>query len=484
MAGTHFLKKIPLNVPPYESVTGVAISMMSTGLINGFIYPIAEEKRFLTMNRPGLYQTHFCDLGGSSPVDGMFWWPAKGVLLASCGGKVYSINSNGVATVLTGTLTQGRTRFTQAGVNGADCIMASGGQLVYTTGTSLTAITAAGAPTSATFVAFLDSRIVANEAGTSQFKWSDPLSITAWNGLNLASMVAKGDTLQALDSTFDEILLVGKYSVEHYYNDGVSPFSKNEGLTFPKGTISPNSFIYTGNLFFWLDQDRNFIKLQGNKAVVISNPYATVIQNMTTVTDCVAIPIRSDGQNFIAWTFPTEGITLAYDVENEAWQGRWQTWNESTSSFGLWYPNCYCQVPDWGIHLVGDRRSGKIWKVSRQYMYDGDTPLHMVKTTGWRDQGIKRRKRSDKITISIQRGQAESPDTGVEPVFSMRSRDDGSTDWLPTRTGSLGLAGDTECIVEFLQNGIYRTRQDEYTFADNVPVVIIDAEEEGEILSR
>jgi hypothetical protein len=476
------VRKLALNTPPYESAPAVAISLLSSQLINGFIYPIPEEKKYLTMNRPGLLSTPFCDLSLNYGIDGLFWWPSKKKVLATCNGKVYMIDQSGTPTTLTGSITQGRTRFAQCGLQGADCAMASGGQLVYTDGSTVTAITSTGAPTAATFIGFMDSRLIANEVGTAWFKWSDPLSITTWNGLNLAAMEAKGDTLQALDTTLDEILLVGKFSCEHYYNDGVSPFSKYEGLTQSRGTIAPHSFIFAGNLYWWLDQDRNFVKLQGNLPRVVSNPYASLIQSLGCVDDCFALPIRTDGQSFIVWTFPTEKLSLVYDVENEAWQGRWNTWNESTAEWDLWYPNAYCQCPEWGFHLAGDRRKGRIYKISREYMYDGDTALRMVKRTGWRDHGIKRRKRSDRIVITIQRGTTTDPTN--EAKFTVRSRDDGETDWQPARDGSLGVQGDTESMIEFIHNGIYRTRQDEYSFSDNVPIVLCDGEEEGETLCR
>jgi hypothetical protein len=480
---SHFLKKLPLNTVPYESAPDVAISMLSSQLINGFIYPIREEQgKYLTMNRPGLLYPPFCDLSVNAGIDGMFWWPAKQVVLATCNGSVYSINSSGTATALTGSITQGRTKFAQAGLVGADCVMASGGPLHYTDGSTVTAITDTGAPLNATSVGVMDSRIVANEVGTAYFKWSDPLSVTTWNGLNLADMEAKGDVLQVVDTTFDDVLLVGKFSCEHYYNDGASPFAKYEGLTHAKGTIAPDSFIYSGSLFWWLDQERNFVKLQGNVPRVISNPYASVIQGLGRVDDCFALPIRTDGQNFITWNFPTEKLTLVYDVENEAWQGRWGTWDTSKAEWALWYPNAYCQCPEWGHHLVGDRREGKIYKIGRDYMYDADTPLRMVKRTGWRDYGIKRNKRSDRIIITIRRGTTTDPTN--EAKFVVKSRDNGEQDWQPEREGSLGVQGDTDAMIQFVQNGIYRTRQDEYSFSDSVPIVLVDGEEEGEILSR
>ena len=568
MATSHFLKKLPLNIPPYESAPDVAISDLSSQLWNGFIYPIKGEGKYVTMNRPGLLSTPFCDLNVNYTIDGLFWWPAKQRVLATCNGTIYSIDQNGVPTTITGSITIGRTKFAQCGVQGVDCVMASGGPLVYTDGvdamtiapadttadtgslatvairvaginyvvgdiltvttgsggtikvasvstggvvTSLIIVTPGtgylsatgvttgggsgtglkvdiepnfGAPTKATSVGFMDSRIICNEVGTAWFKWSDPLSITSWNGLNLAGMEAKGDTLQVVDTSIDEILLVGKFSTEHYYNDGVNPFSKYEGMTIDRGTIAPYSFIFTANTYWWLDQDRNFIKLKGYTWAPISSPYASVIQKLTRVDDCFALPIRADGQNFIVWNFPTDKFSLVYDVENEGWQGRWGVWDTATADWDLWYPNAYCQCPEWGLHLVGDRRTGKIYKISRDYMYDADTPLRMVKRTGWRDHGNKRMKRSDRITITVQRGTTSETDVDNEPRFTVKSRDDGVQDWQPEREGMLGLQGDTESMVQFVQNGIFRSRQDEYSFSDNVPVVLVDGEEEGEILAR
>ena len=876
MPRSLYIKKNPINLPPYEDVSDVALSALSALLINGYIYSLKEEKKYLTMNRPGLLYPAFCDLNLNHPVDGLWWWPARKVVLAACNGSVYSIDRNGSTTLLTGvTLTVGLTNFAQVGDAGTVAFMASGGPLVYTDDlVTLKNPQGLGVPTAATHVTYMDDHVIANEVGTGKFKWAetgkytadivtgsdsnkymcylnhiasssvmgfsngilDPtgyqvqnltgtafgvvssvslnsgsfenknaagtLNLSSWNditfdlgmgalyatglptllvfhggypiflnyrsstavssgkvywevhidqidpsggaifigvktyaenglwlgndafgwsyrstdgkkmnnnsassygssytagdtigvaldmtggtiefyknnvsqgvaytgltgpmypanssyvylystsgtynfgatafaytpptgysafgnvhttlksptkigdvnyspllssnnypitgdnwaaywqlttapanktwkagdsysagwaALNFGTMEAKGDVLQAIDSRFDMIILFGKSSIEYWYNDGVSPFSKYEGMTSEGGTIAPYSVIFDGNVHWMIDGDKNLVQLINRAPKVVSNPFASILQEMSTTADSFAVSVKSDGRNFLVLTFPTENITLAYDVENGMWQGQWGLWNPATADFDMWIPRCYCKCPEWGFDLVGDRRSGKIYKISQKYSTDADQVLRIVKRTGMVDYGIKYKKRSNRIRITIERGiglndsgavgmsfvsgnidptgetiqNAAGTATAIvtsvyissgsfkdgdaagilhlsswnsvnfaigagthiyvsrgsllavaeattqptvnttnEPLFTMKSRIDGQV-WGDEVQGGLGQAGDVYSIVEFRQNGIFRYRQDEYSFSDAVPLVIVEAEEEIEVL--
>ncbi len=536
--GSLTIKKMPINAPPYSDVPEVALSTLSAQLINGFIYPLKEDEKYLTMNRPGLQSTAFCDLSLGYPVDGLWWWPSKKYVLATCAGQLFKIDSTGTPTQISGVpVPTGRANFCQVGIGGPYAFIASGGPLTYTDGETVMFPQGLGVPTNSTHVTYMDNYIIANEEGTNQFKWSEPGQITSdlvtgtdskvymcilphvaaaanqpitgsswgdywelstgtgktwasgthyfagWPGLNLANLEAKGDVLMALDSRFDQIILFGKNSIEYWYNDGVSPFSKFEGTTSEVGTIAIYSVIFDGNIHWMLDADRNLIKMINRAPNVVSNPFASLLQDMGTVDDCFSTAIKCDGQNFLVLTFPTANITLVYDVKNDGWQGQWGTWDAGKAAFDRWLVNSYCKCPEWRFDLTGDRRSGKIYKISRQYASDAEFPLRIVKRTGWNDYGIKYMKRSNRIRISLQRGKGLS-DLSQEPLFTMRSRKDGNMVWEDERIGSLGKQGDTSPIVEFRQNGIFRSRQDEYSFYDAVPLTIIDGEEDIEILSR
>jgi hypothetical protein len=312
--------------------------------------------------------------------------------------------------------------------------------------------------------------------------WTAGVSYDAgWPALNFGSMEAKGDVLQAIDTRFDMIVLFGNNSIEYWFNDGVSPFSKYEGLTSETGTIAPSSVLFDGNLHWMIDSDRNLVQLVNRAPKVISNPFASILQSMGVIEDASLFGVKCDGRNFVIMSFPTANITLAYDAEGEMWQGQWGTWNTDTASFDQWIAGCSCKCPDWGFDLAGDRRSGKIYKISKNYNTDAESILRMVKRTGMIDYGIKYKKRSNRIRITIQRGIGLS--TSVEPVFTVKTAIDGGT-FGDERTGSLGLVGDTYSFVEFRQNGIFRYKQDEYSFSDAVPVIIIDCEEELEVLSQ
>lgn len=561
---TIFIQPIPINTAPWTDVDGVALSSLATELWNAFLYSVGPEKKLLTMNRPGLFSPPFCDLTATftglegSPVDGLFWWASKSVLLATCAGRVFSIDSAGTATELTGigvSLTQGRTIFAQAGIGGSVVFMASGGALIYTDGTALYNPVGLGLfvgpadisnqPITCTHVAAFDTYVIANVTGTPWFVWSDPDSYSAsvvtnggstqyycylahiaaadnepgtgtnwqlywktpvpvtvpaaqvtawtsgnsyyagWQGISIAKIGAKGDTLKALDVRSDMIHLFGEFSIEHWYNDGSSPFSKYEGATSETGTMVPYSLCFDGNRHWFITESRDLVKMENYAPVVVNTPFGNILQNMAYITDGFTIPVKCDGRNFLVVTFPTSNVTLAYDVDLDVWQGQWGTWNQNTISFDRWLVNCYAKCPDWGLDLAGDRRTGKIYRISRNFNSDAELLLRVVRQTGNMDMGIPEAftKRLNKVRLTLRRG-VGLPDPTVTPTFTLRTRVDGDQVWGNQVAGDMGKAGETLSTIEFRQLGCFRTIQFEFVLTDAVPLEIVGATAELDVRMR
>jgi hypothetical protein len=482
------VKKMPLNTPPYADIPDVGLSNGSSQLINGYLYKVPGEDGAITFRRPSLSSAVFADLNVAGAPNGQFWWENRGVALVVANNIIYSINQAGTVTQITGATLNGTLRptFAMAGLTGNSVVIANGGQMVYTDGVTATTITGGSPPTNVSHVAYMNNFVIANNIGSAKWYWSNVNDLTTWNALNFASKEGRADYVRAIDVRFDEVVLCGSQTTEYWYLDqtGQSTFSKYSGATTERGTIAPYSFVFAGNMHYMIDNERNFIALANRVPKVISNPFQSVIQNWTDIANVFCLPITCNGRTFLVITSPGDDQSIVYDWQYNTWHGYWTRWNKTFATDERWLVNSYCYCPSWGKHLVGDRRTGKIYTLSKDNYSDAGEEVRFVRQTGWRDYGVKLGKRSNRISITLQRGIGTEADETVAPSFSVRSRDDGSSTWQPTRDGSLGAIGETESIVDFYQNGVYRTRQDEYIFTDMAPWMMVDAEEVFEVLSR
>jgi len=499
----YYLKKIPVNFPLYADAPEIALSVLGSTLINGFIEKVPDtENTYITRKRPGLSAEPFADL--SKPVygiQGLFWWNAKNLVVAVCHGDIYTIDQTGAVTPLSGDAleVQGRVVFSPAKEDGTYLIMANGGNMVYTedaaTAVAITSSTT-GAPTIVSHVAYMDGYIIANQVGTPQFYWSAINDMTKWDNTALTPQYAteesKPQNILALDAQFDEIRIIGSESIEYWYNNASStiagaPFAKYEGATTMRGTGSPYTFVFDNNTHWFLDRDRNLCRLQVRTPQVVSGAFSSVLQGIPQVDDAFILPVTCDGKHFLVCIFPSSARSVVYDVKNDMYVGEWSYWNETIGKFQPWSVSAYCFCPAWGFHLAGDRATGKIYKIGLSYPNDAGDMIRLLKRTGYVDHGHKRRKIAHKVRLTLERGigiDGEQPaDAAPEMMYRYRPRDDEDESWSDEETVSLGKTGQTQAVMELNNLGIYRVRQHEFSVTDDVPVTIIDAEEEGEILA-
>ena len=95
---------LPLNERPYYNTDSIANSIAADSMFDCFLEAV-PGLGFVTRRRPGLKE--FTDTGTSKPGDGLFYWEAKGILIAVSNGSVYNVTEDGTCTVLTGAALSG-----------------------------------------------------------------------------------------------------------------------------------------------------------------------------------------------------------------------------------------------------------------------------------------------------------------------------------------------------------------------------------------
>lgn len=475
---------VPINEPPYRNVDSESLIFSADALIDGYI-----DEKGASIKRAGV--SSWIDLGLATGVyiTGTYWWKEMSMFIVTTStGKVYKITSSTAttATDITGDgLETDGTRPTFA-TDGSVLIMANGGKMIYTNGTANTAYIAdAQAPTAVSHVAFFDQYIIANKVGTADVQFSNVGDYSNWDAIDFFSNEGGPDDTLAVHVTTDKIYAVGENTIEVYYNDGSTPFSRVGGGLIHSGTIAKYSTIVINNILYYLDQNRQMVGLNGTVPQIISLPFDRDIQAMSTVDDCMTDYVMTDGKKFLVLHFPTENVTYVYDFISKAWS-QWGYWNQYllgtgvfSSQYDRWIANAYAYAPEWGFHLVGSRIDSKIHKMSRSYYTDNGNNIRFLRRSGHFNHGTHQKKRSKKLIMRAKSGKV----SGVtDPVFMIRWKDNNKNIWSNEHWISLGNVGVTEFIKTLYRMGAYQTRQYEIVQSDPVPFTLTGMEEEVEIL--
>lgn len=478
---------VPLFANVYRNVDGEELSDRNYELIDGYV-----DELGYSVKRPGLSLLLDLGYGTNLPVEGLFWWPHKQVVIAVCNNKVLKlsytsgtlsatdITTNGPGTAATPTFGIGTNANvatpTIYGVVAAGATMTTGNG-TGTTISNFATMADADAPTTVTHVDFIDGYLLAT-TGTGVFQYADVNAPTTWSAGSYANAMRNPDVIKALKVFQRQIFLFGQVSTEIWENDGTTPFAPIPGGFVDVGIVAPYSIVTNGDTMYWLDDNRHFVSYSKGVLQRVSTPYDYEIEGFSAVADCIGARIEIRGRPFCLFQFPTEARTLAFNVAENSWS-EWRRWDTTYGEYQHFEAKSYCYSPDWGLHLVGSRRDSKIYALSPDYKSDNGDPIRFKKVTGHIDYGTTKRKRSNELRIRCKRGEGVSG--GGQAVMMLRWKDD-NRQWSNEHQVSLGSIGETETVVRLFPRGVYRTRQYEVTVTDNVGFTFGSAEEDIDVL--
>lgn len=305
----------------------------------------------------------------------------NGVLYAVAGNKFGSINSGGTFTQIGGNLNTS-TGFAKivAITGGSD----TNNQIIIIDGTNgyhynITTTTATfpiadpDFPQTCTDITVQDDYVIVEKAGSISFYISNVSDGTTWEALDFASKFRKPDRLVAINSNKGELWLLGSKTCEVWNNTGNAsfPFERRNDVFLEVGCAARSSVVVAGNIMFFVGKSRTggygVVSLENYMPKnIASGPIMYQLNQLTTVSDCIALAYAKDGHECIDFTFPTDNKTFTYDTTTGAWLNR-QSYVNST--YGRHLGNCaaFC----YGKILLGDYNSGAVYSQSSSVYTDG-----------------------------------------------------------------------------------------------------------------
>lgn len=478
--------KIPLGTLSNKNADAVELNENMQEIVNGFLGEVGDGPRPIK-TRPGLIQA----LDQSGEWYGGFYWRKRNAVFWAGGGKLLearyengSWTSTVYSDVYTGELSGSSypTFAIGAYLDGREILaIANGQRVVFLDESGTTSVMSdPNAPTRVTHIAFIDGYLIMNNRGEGRWYWTNLNEPTSVSALDFAAAEGQPDEVLSLYVYNREIFIFGPDTVEIWENDGESPFARVPGGMIQTGCAARYSPIVRDDGIYWLDSKRRVVVYDGKGSKPISGSYDKEFQDLSRVDDCVAHDITIGGVTFFVFTFPTSQKTLVYNLATQDWN-RWGEWISQTGEFVAFRGRGYAYYPPANKHLIScGANTTKIYELSFLAGQDDDAPIRLIFITGHISHGVLRAKRSNELRVRMKRGSTTST---TEPKLMVRWRDDNKR-WSNEHQIGLGLIGDSAIVGRLLRTGIYRTRQWEMSLTNVASVVIAEAEEDIEVMTK
>lgn len=343
-----------------------------------------------------------------------------------------------------------------------------------------------GDPPKSTHVVASNLRLLANDAvlDRTKVRFSDisqgTLSFsghedwTATNPVTAGSFTAeaKPDPVVAIGENTNEIFVWGTNSLQMFGPDPTFGFAPTGTREF--GCGAPYSVVKADQQFFWLDQFRRFVMSDGRSINVISDDIAPTLEGLSRVDDCFSYRVFLDNVDAMVWTFPTDGVTFAFQKGSG-----WAQWSGFSGNWTRFKANALCYRNSDGANIVGTT-DGFVGELDENTPTDLGDVINAYTVTGYLDRGTDQRKMCRCVRLSLKRGTVTGT-TGPQAWLAWRDRPGAWEGRVPV---DLGRSGDTEIVVEVRSLGVYRRRQWMFEFSGTEELVLVRASEDFEVCDQ
>lgn len=332
-----------------------------------------------------------------------------------------------------------------------------------------------GAFTGATTVDIVDNYFVYNRPDTQQWGASGLLSPIS-SSLSFGSKDGSPDDLVALIADHREVYLMGESSSEVWTDVGAFPFpfQRIPGTSTQHGIAAPFSLARFGNSFAYVSRNN-----RGEAQIMQMNGYVPTristhaVENSITgqyIDDAIAWTYQLEGHECYVVTFPTIGLTWAYDLAS----GMWHKWlyTNNKGEYERHRGNC-CAVFQGSVY-VGDYENGQIYKLDRQNYTDNGQTIRRLRRAPHLVADLQRQY-FEELQIQFQPGVGNSTEPGQTPQAMLRWSNDGGSTWSNEHWTSIGKIGAFKNRAIWRRLGWSRDRVFEVCVTDPINAVIISA---------
>lgn len=415
---------VPLGTGCYERLSNVPLRLVNMSFEQD---PTNTQDQVSLFSRPGLTELIS---QGSSPIRGLLRQDGAlgGLIFFVTGTTLYKANQDGTGVTSVGTIA-GSDRVVMA-ANGSILLIATGTTLYSSNGTTVSTVSFPdGANVSS--VAILNGYFLAQRADSQRVYFS-AINAATFGALDYFSASTQPDDLVNIAVFGDELWMFGQSSVEIYVpsGDATLPFLRVNGRMFQMGCASRDGVARLDDGIAWVGQDR----------VVYHTGSAPLRFSTETIEQWLSEHPTDD---IYAWSYTVEGrITYVLTCAGKTFAFSMGKWTEF-AGFGLDYLGVWgsARLTN-GQAIVGDRSTGKIWKLAPESTLDGTSTMICEFSGEMEVYGNPLACYSVVLDCTVGIGEPGDPsDLTDYPTISMAVSNDRGKTWQPWRTTYLGAEG-------------------------------------------
>lgn len=404
-------------------------------------------------------------------------------------GGTGTANNNIIDDGLPVTMTSGGT---VGGAYPSQLLICSGGALTVLSLVSNTFQALTTPPINNLMIDFLGGFFAALSAGNI---WSVSAAedATTWPGTSVSQVSVFSDQLLALIECNELIWVMGAKHIAAYYLSGANifPFDVVSGGVISMGIIAQYSAarIQTrryGKSLAWLggdDQGAGVVyMLNGYIPQRVSDSALEYWLSQNTIADAVGIPVQEEGQNYYELWFPSAKTTWRMDVDT-GW------WHRLSSVVGGVQADhlARCHTYNFGLHLVGDRTTGKVYSMSSSFLTENTGPGVFTPIIRTRigptieNEGGQLTVPINEFQLDVETGMGPQPalvdgfGNPRDPVAMVSYSEDFAKTWGAERMIPCGQAGQYKAVAIDRRLGSWRSWTPKVTVSDPIQWRIADA---------
>jgi hypothetical protein len=419
-------------------------------LTNCFAEHAEGDKRseFAIMATPGL--TTWAT-AGAGPIRGR--QVVGGVLYVVSGFALYSVNASGTATLLGPILGTGPVRmaanYTQL------AIAANGTGYVYS-GAALTTPLAFDVSD----VFYADGYIVWVVADSEQFFISALDDALTYDAADIASAEGFPDNIVGAINDHREIQFFGEKSAEIFYNSGAAafPFERQGNAFIERGCLDRDSIVKIDNTVMFVGDDRIVYALSGYQPQRISTHREEYL--LRDASYARAFTYTLEGHKF--YVLECDRGTAVFDCATRLWHDR--------ASWGSTWWRCNGTVEAYGLTLLSDRETGKLYTASPDVFDEAGDPIAYEIVLPTLEA---RRERTLMYSFEVVCETGVGNAAVADPQIMLQYSDDGGHSWSNEMWRSMGAIGTYRTRAVWRRLGQFRNRQMKLRITDAARKLVI-----------
>lgn len=294
--------------------------------------------------------------------------------------------------------------------------------------------------------------VATNQGSPNIIYWpvtTDPLTPSPVDPLDFQQVQDSGDIALRVMAHRGLLVVFCRGSTEFFSPTGDVdiPFAPMRGASVGYGLAALHGAVAVNDVVVFLARNANgqnqVVMMSGQSAAPISDPdLEKLINDVSDVSDCVAIAYAWAGHTFVQFNFTTGNLSLVYDMQSRVWSRLSDVdGNRHRADFAV----------NWnGVTYLSDYENGKIYTFSdTTHTLNGDEwPREVTSRHFFKDFD---RVIVDEVVVDFEVGLGS--EAGSDPQVMLQISKDNGKSWGTELWKSLGKIGETRSRVVWRRLG-------------------------------